>query len=295
MDWSSIASGVGGLVGAVAGIFANEETNKANQRNVNQTNKYNKTIAAQNNATQIQMVRENNQFAHDEAELARQWNSPIEMAKRFEEAGINPSVAFSGELSNTSSISAQPSQSGISPSLPTMIPFQKQSPFNIAVGLGSDVMLKSAQALEAISKSKQSAAEAKQISGMLKSNIEKLQVETEGQKLANFIMANFGAEKEKAQLALLAQQATTLAQQGKKDEAEARLTESQDYLNKQLASYHGQNAALLKQRNETYMTELKATINQLQELDNVHYATFLLYELVQKKEQQKLEKLQLKH
>ena len=115
MDWGSIASAAGGLFGAIAGLAANNETNATNQTIVKKTNEANKAIADENNALQVVMNRVNNQFAHDEAELARQWNSPVEMAKRFQEAGINPSVAFSGDLSNTSSISAQPSQSGISP------------------------------------------------------------------------------------------------------------------------------------------------------------------------------------
>lgn len=111
------------------------------------TNKANRDIAAQNNATQIQIANqnnqmqrelnaENNQFSHDEAELAfdrsveqwqreNQYNTPVEQLKRFQEAGINPTLGLLGNsampaANSPAATMAQPHGSGITPSMPQL-------------------------------------------------------------------------------------------------------------------------------------------------------------------------------
>lgn len=111
------------------------------------TNKANRDIAAQNNATQIQIANqnnqmqrelnaENNQFSHDEAELAfdrsveqwqreNQYNTPVEQLKRFQEAGINPTLGLLGNAAmpaanSPAAMMAQPHGSGITPSMPQL-------------------------------------------------------------------------------------------------------------------------------------------------------------------------------
>lgn len=284
MDWSSIASLGGGLVTGLIGLFANNDTNATNEANVARTNRANAALAREANDLQVQLQREQNAFAHDEAELAFQremqkmeYNNPINQLQRYQEAGVNPSVAFAGgtgaaTAGNMTAPQAQPASSGVSPSLPNLLSFQKPLPFNLAGGM-MDSVVKAATAIKSFKDAQKSSAEAKQIEAFLNTNLRKMLAETEGQELQNFLNANFGEKKESATVALLTQQAITAATQGDLNEATKVVKQSEDFLNKQLAAYHGQNAALLEKRNETYMKELKATIDNLYASSAAHLAS----------------------
>ena len=133
----------GGMENMMSNWFNSEQVRQTNQMNYDiayENNETQKAIAAANNALQVQMMRENNQFAHDEALAAWQrqieWANPLNQVKLLSEAGINPSVYFGGSSSMPSagsSTPASPHGSGISPSMPnlhnpTMIPFQMVNP-----------------------------------------------------------------------------------------------------------------------------------------------------------------------
>lgn len=277
MDWGSLAQAIGGSVDSlITNLFnfgSSHKTNKSNERNVQATNQMNYKIATDQLEAQMSQHKYDQVFEREEAEKAYQrelekmqmeqaYNSPIQQLQRFQEAGVNPSVAFAGNLSNamTSSGSAPQAHSpsnAISPSMPNMVPFQAQ-PFRADPLLGAESV---SRIVKAFAEAKKAGAEAHEVSTLLSSNLEKLNSEVEGQKLSNFIQSNFGEKREAAMIAYYSQQVVTLASQGKLDDARAAVAETEKYLNGQLARYHGENADLLKKRNDTYMVELRSALD----------------------------------
>ena len=137
----SIFGGVGSIASAGISSAAQSQTNKMN----------------------LQMMREQNQFNHDEAalqfdrekemfNLENQYNNPVEVVQRLRAAGINPSVALSGSLGSAMSSAASGGQpvAASAGALPSNI----QSPFaNFASGV-LDSSYKVAQILKTLADTK---------------------------------------------------------------------------------------------------------------------------------------------
>lgn len=130
----SITQPIGTVIGAGINAASQVGTNATNIAIANKNNQTQREIAEANNQMQVDMNRENNQFSHDEAELAYQrdieqfnrenaYNTPVEQLKRFQEAGINPTLGLLGNAampaaSSSAAPMAQPHGSGITPSMP---------------------------------------------------------------------------------------------------------------------------------------------------------------------------------
>ena len=74
----AIAQGAG-MVAQAGATIAAAEINKSAQEETNEMN--------------YKIHQEDNEFAHDEAQIAREWDSPVEVMKRNQEAGLNPVLA----------------------------------------------------------------------------------------------------------------------------------------------------------------------------------------------------------
>lgn len=280
MDWGSLANAIAGSAAPwVNGLFSfitTSKTNKANKENVEATNQAQIDIARENNQMQRELVKENNEFAHNEADLAyqrelekmqieNQYNSPIEQLQRYQEAGINPSVAFSGNVAtaaasaSNSAPQASPSGSGVSPSMPVLTAPHEDRPM-LATGL-MDGLVKSAQIAKEFAEAAKTKREAKMVEQYYNATIQNLQAETEGKKLANFLTAQFGAKRETANIANLTNQALLAEQQGNTEEAKRFSMQIQDELNKTLQGLNEAQRHSVQLRNDNYMSELNASLD----------------------------------
>lgn len=277
-----IGSAAIGAGGSLLSSFSNNMTSRDNAARSNRTNM---DIANNNNAMQERLNAENNQFAHDEADLAYQreldkmaienkYNSPIEQLKRYQEAGINPSVAFAGNLAQAASSGgtapmAQPHGSGVTPSMPSLITPSYQSPFSFVDGL-SNGLLKYAQIKNIISESGKNDAQSDQIRSTMDALLDQIKESTRGEKLTNDLQSIFGAEMYKANLSNVVQQAATSAQQallyadqGEHEKALAELTRSQNKTEKIIADLRGQERDLMEKKNNTFYETQRAEIEKM--------------------------------
>ena len=298
MDWGSIISAGSGMIGSLIsshwGYQASRKTDKANQANVNATNQANISIANANNAAQEFARQQNNlfsaqeaqkarDFSHSEAELAyqrelekmrleQQYNSPIEQLKRYQEAGINPSVAFAGNLGTATSAGvsapmAQSSQasafgSGISPAMPNLIPYQHTMPFNIANGI-MDGVLKMSEMFKNFSESKKSSEEASQVKNLALSQIKEAAARTRAQEVINGVNSLYLGRKMQSEINNNVAQAFLASSSGKLDDAKVLLTRTEAALNRSLVNLHGEEYELRKKENATFMELFRANIDKV--------------------------------
>lgn len=270
-------------VGSAALDFVNNRlTDDSNARNVRATNAANARLAKQQMQWQSDESYLQRQFEAKQADIAYRrelykmaYNSPVEVLKRYRDAGINPQVAFAGENSkgvgNMTAPQASAVGSGVSASLPVMQAYQHSPMPNIVSGI-IDSMAKMASIEKDLKDAGLSASQAHSIDVTVDANVRKLSAEAEGQELANFIAANYSEKRVQSELALNAQQMLTLASQGQLDEARKRVAVTEEFLNKELARYHGNMADSVKQKNETYMIELRAALENLASQSVRNYA-----------------------
>lgn len=263
-------------ISAATNMAIAQATNASNARNVKDTNATNQAIAAENNATQISMQRENNEFNHNEAELANQrmieqwqretqYNSPIEQVARLEQAGLNPQLAYGGNsVNNVGAASHDASQassasSGISPSMPNLIPFQAQMHLP-----GKDF----ADIAKALADAKKTGAEGDEIVNSLQDRLRKMKADADMADMAvTFERIYGGAMRDKSlqkscqEVQLLTEQVFNLKKQGKLTEAETKLTEIKqltESMDARMKKYQGDSAKL---QSETYIEALNAQLN----------------------------------
>lgn len=126
--WGAIISGGASVLDSILKFFNQKSANKTNVQMTRETNAANMEIANRNNAMQIAMNRENNDFnrrmALEMFNLENAYNSPIEQMARLRAAGVNPALYFansngSAGVGDASTPSA--SSSGISPSMPNLV------------------------------------------------------------------------------------------------------------------------------------------------------------------------------
>lgn len=167
-------------ISSAASIANNLATNKANKEIAEQNNETSIRIANENNQLQQQLNSENNQFAHDEAQLSfdravEQWmreneyNTPVEQLKRFQQAGINPTLGLLGNsampaANSPAALMASPHGSGITPSMP-QLQQAVMNPFDI----GDNIM----KAVTALANAKKTGLESKSLQETMDSIIAK--------------------------------------------------------------------------------------------------------------------------
>lgn len=118
---------------AIASLFSAGIGNLIGSSNTRKTNEANMKIAEMNNATQIQLMREQNRHNLNLWHLNNEYNSPYAQVRRYKTAGINPYLAMSGgQLGSGNSSSPASAASTPSLSTPTMQNFIPQMPqFNL--------------------------------------------------------------------------------------------------------------------------------------------------------------------
>lgn len=279
MDWGSLANAIAGSAAPwVNGLFnlvSTHKTNKANKENVEDTNEAQIAMAREQMQFQEEQLGKQQDFAHDEAELAyqrelnkmqleNQYNSPIEQLQRYQQAGINPSVAFAGNVATAAASSggsapqASAPSSGVSPSMPVLTAPHEDRPM-LATGI-MDGLVKSAQIAKEFAEAAKTKEEARMVQKYYESTINNLQADTEGKKLSNLLTAQFGADRETANIANLSHQALLAEQQGETERAKRISMQVQDELNKTLAGLNEAQKHSVELRNNTYMAELKASL-----------------------------------
>lgn len=232
-------------------------------------------IASQNNADNanrlsVQLQRENNQFNHDEAELAYQrqidqwqretgYNSPIEQVKRLQQAGLNPALLYGGygptNVAASSHVGSQASSasSGISPQLPTLMPvFSGREFSDIAKGL-----------VEA----KKTGLDVKEASATLQSRIEAWRADAEMKATAAHLQSVYGEALQQQQLAegfervtLLAEQAKNAAKEGLNIEADTYLKKMEAQLSDMQKQVKEKERDNWKLKNDVFMDDFRASL-----------------------------------
>lgn len=262
-------------IGAAADVATNAATNATNAVIANKTNQTSKDIAAANNEMQERLNTTNNEFSASEAEKAyqrqvEQWhrevqyNSPIEQLKRFQEAGLNPSVAFGGNLGSSTSASASsapmasPHGSGVSPSMPTLIPAHLEDP-----KVGSAF----ADIFKALNEGKKQGAEATQINQTMTTLLESLKADVESKNLANALTKAYGDAKASAEIENIVQNTSTstklayvYATQGDLNKAEQALADARKETEKATAALRGEEKKLMEKRNEVFYKQVEADL-----------------------------------
>lgn len=229
-------------IGAATDLGIAAMTNEANRAMTAQTNKTSLQIAHDNNVAQAEMSRENNAFSHDEAQLAydrsveqwrreMQYNSPIEQVKRLQEAGLNPNVMLGSQgltqaVSAPSYPAASPHGSGITPSMPNLVPAQFQFP-----AVGREV----AEIFKTLVEARKAGIEAKDVEKTFKSRLALLDSDAQGKRISNAIQEAYGDKLAKGQfdktmseVAMNAQHVQNLLKEGKLTEAQEAYTRAQE-------------------------------------------------------------------
>lgn len=264
-------------ISSAADLTSTALINAANKENVQATNQANIDIANANNQMQRELNVENNQFSASQAQLARQHdidmanmqhqlNSPLELVRQYREAGLNPSVMMQGQSAMATSASNSgavgvPHGSGVSPSMPTLTPpINAQMP-SIASGL-SESIFKLSQAAKI-------STENKQLKSLQESLIRMSEAGAEDAELQLNIRKAYGSSIENAKLANIiqqtatsAQEALTLASQGKLNESMTVLNKAKEDSERQQSRMYGAQADLFDKQNQTFYTSLAAQLRE---------------------------------
>lgn len=239
------AMALSGGLGLLGSIFGASKSNQANLVAARETNEANIQMSRENNQFQAEQSALQRSFNHDEAILAykrelekmqKQWDyeSPVEMMRRYREAGINPQVAFSqgsGSVSSAvgaSSPMASASASGVSSSLPSLVTPHLEFP-NFATGLG-DMLLKFAQAKQAFASSGKQDTETEQLKAMFSEQMKKLSAEASLSTTMAQIKSQFGFDAARLSNDKVMQDIATSIQQAYKLSAEGKLAEANEAL-----------------------------------------------------------------
>lgn len=194
-----------GGTSALNGYLNYESTKQANAANlqaVRETNQTNKDIAAANNEWSLAAMREQNAFnaqqAIDVFNMENEYNTPAKQMQRLRNAGINPAIALGGSATSVanSGDASTPSAAGLpTPVTPNIVSphFQPVTPFTGGL----------IQALGDFAKMSVDEANSKKIRTMLTTELENLQLNNEGMKIANDLQMKFGNQTKQAEYNLL--------------------------------------------------------------------------------------------
>lgn len=179
-----------------------KQANAANLQAVRETNQTNKEIAAANNEWSLNAMREQNAFNSQQAidvfNMENEYNTPAMQMQRLRNAGINPAIALGGSATSVanSGDASTPTAAGLpTPVTPQIVSphFQPVTPFT-----GGFI-----QALGDFAKMSVDEANSKKIRTMLTTELESLQLNNEGIKIANALQMKFGNQTKQAEYNLL--------------------------------------------------------------------------------------------
>lgn len=276
------------LAAAINGVSNNVAVNKQNQANLDVANATNEAaikINQDNIALQQQENYKNRVFNDAQADLAfqrqvkmqqmqNQWNSPIELAQRYAQAGINPNVAFgNGTMQSASpSVGSSPSASyntGLSPSLPNLSTPRMEAAPSIASGV-IDSLSKIANIDKILAESKHQKEQAEQLRTTRDLIIKNLQEDANGKSIANELQQQYGALLHESKIQ--EQMTSAMKNIGAFNEALANadyqrankeLAEATKNLRQAESKTQGEQYRSLKLANDNFLPMLNAKIKQL--------------------------------
>lgn len=206
-----------------------KQANEANLQAVRETNQTNKDIAAANNEWSLAAMREQNAFnaqqAIDVFNMENEYNTPAMQMQRLRNAGINPAVALGGSATSVanSGDASTPSAAGLpSPVTPNIVSPHFQPVTPLTGGL--------IQALGDFAKMSVDEANSRKIRTMLTTELENLQLNNEGMKIANALQMKFGDQTKQAEYNLLVGELASKMSSAKLAEAQTE-TEVEKQLN----------------------------------------------------------------
>lgn len=181
---SVIGSGLSSVGSGISALIQSNAMKKANEQNV--------AMQRETNELQYRMMQEQNEWNRQQAidmfNLEASYNSPIKQMQRLKEAGINPAVAFGQNLATSAgnSNASTPAAVGVpTPQAPHVSPVP--SPIaGVSEAITSNIV-GLAQAIGSVSNAKRQDAETDRINALLKSEMDRLQAEAEGQRIVNSI------------------------------------------------------------------------------------------------------------
>lgn len=181
---SVIGSGLSSVGSGISALIQSNAMKKANEQNV--------AMQRETNELQYRMMQEQNEWNRQQAidmfNLEATYNSPLKQMQRLKEAGINPAVAFGQNLATSAgnSNASTPAAVGVpTPQAPHVSPVP--SPIaGVPEAITSNIV-GLAQAIGSVSNAKRQDAETERINALLKSEIDRLQAEAEGQRIVNSI------------------------------------------------------------------------------------------------------------
>lgn len=173
---------------------------------------------------QQQFQREMNEWQWNKSlemfDLENSYNSPDAQRKRFEQAGINPFVAFSNSIGGASSAAA----SGASPSLASSPSAPTPAAFEIGNGSVSSAFQNMAAGFEALDRAHKAGLEAKQLEETMTDYIKQFKANAEMSRLLTAIQRKFGFTKAGKELMEMAARTDMYDSQSKKNLADEYLS-----------------------------------------------------------------------
>lgn len=244
---AAIGASIGGSIGG--SIDDNQSVREANAANLSESQanrEFNAEQATLAFNRQRQLQQEQNE-----------WNSVGAQAGRLREAGFNPFVALGSGLSDSSGSTGSVSPASAPPAFNAIQPVPSVGASVI------DGVVKIASAYKDIKDA--------DLSGSQKNRIDSLlQGELVSQNLANSFDAIYKPQLATAQqkqiyqdVALKVQQALTLASEGKLADTKVISERVSAALNRAIIGKTEQETKLLKQKNDTFMTEFQAQLDYL--------------------------------
>ena len=281
----------GAAIGATAqnisdavNFLSNQSNNRTNKEIADANNQIALQIARENNQQQSSMNAYNNQFSHNEADLAYQ--RQLELQKRefdyqsfenqvrmLKEAGINPGVYFAGKAglgspSTPSAPQAQPHGSGVTPSMPNltsphMEAFQMVSPAAALRDLGA--------AFESLSNSDKTREDIDILRKAKADILSKYHSDAKIAEMDAIIKNYYGMEEASANVMRIKNQALEysynallLAKQGKTEEAKQQLLKAQSLTEKETAKLRKSERKKVENENSVFF---ELTAGQLKALE----------------------------
>lgn len=237
-----IDPGIGDV--AAAGITAG-----ANITSTELTNQANKDIAEANNKLQSEMFYEGQEFNAREAEKAYQrdidkmkmeqeYNSPLEQVKRYQEAGINPAVAMSGQGGTSGNVTSPTgAPSATTPNIPLLTSPHMQSVDFTPI----------AQVYKTMVEAKKAGIESTQLEKSFDKVLSNMDLDIESKELNNLLTRVYGPALQNSMVRKnLASARESLAaaynfrESGKTEESKRALNDSLRLMNDSLSAFYGE-------------------------------------------------------
>ncbi len=260
-DWGTFsATALGASLNSAANMAATSASSRAQER----TNNMNMAINAASLMQQDKWFHENQKYNAEEAEKAfnrssgferemfnaeNKYNSPVEMMKRFREAGVNPSAAFLSSLgvqSASAGTAQSPAASGSAPSVPSLTPMQSNAD-NIYRGYHAVSEIPSL--VKMMSEAALSDSQRRKIDTLVNSELESLRKDITNkdlvnsyQQIQNSILATFGYKEASAKILQHVSDAYRCIQSGNTEGAKAALLQYQSETEKEIKRLKGAEA-----------------------------------------------------